>query len=361
MGDALGAPIEFLRWPEIRARYGPRGLEHFEPAYGHPPIAGAITDDTQMTLFTVEGLIRAEVRGEARGTSHPSSVVHHAYRRWLLTQGESWPEADRAGAAAESPPWAADGWLIGERFLHARRAPGNTCLAALRVAGPYGRLAENDSKGCGGVMRIAPVGFLFRAGEGIAVFRMGVEIAALTHGHPTGQLPAGVLAAAIHAIAYEGRSLPEALDAATAILREAPDHAETLYPLAAARALAAQGDPTAEKVESLGGGWVAEEALAIAVYAALSFPEDLRAALVLAANHSGDSDSTAAICGNLLGAALGEESLPTNWLAGLEGREVIARLADDFALQLSGAAPQMGEGRPSTPEAEEWWERYPGW
>ncbi len=114
-------------------------------------------------------------------------------------------------------------------------------------------------------------------------------------------------------------------------------------------------------MESLGGGWVAEEALAIAVYAALSFPEDLRAALVLAANHSGDSDSTAAICGNLLGAALGEESLPTDWLASLEGRQVIARLADDFALQLSGAAPQMGEGRPSTPEAEEWWERYPGW
>ncbi|MCC7060837.1 MAG: ADP-ribosylglycohydrolase family protein, partial [Burkholderiaceae bacterium] len=314
MGDALGAPIEFLRWPEIRSRYGPRGLEHFEPAYGDPPIAGAITDDTQMTLFTVEGLIRAEVRGEARGISHPPSVVHHGYRRWLLTQGESWPEADRAGAAEPSGRWVADGWLIGERFLHARRAPGNTCLAALRVPGPYGRLAENDSKGCGGVMRIAPVGFLFRAGEGIAVFRMGVEIAALTHGHPTGQLSAGVLAAAIHAMACEGRSLPEALDAATAILREAPDHAETLYPLAAARALAAQGDPTAEKVESLGGGWIAEEALAIAVYAALAFPDDLRAALVLAANHSGDSDSTAAICGNLLGAALGEESLPADWL-----------------------------------------------
>ncbi len=361
MGDALGAPIEFLQWPEIRRRFGPRGLEHFEPAYGHPPIPGAITDDTQMTLFTVEGLIRAEVRGEARGTSHPPSVVHHAYRRWLLTQGERWHEAEVADAAPAPAPWEPDGWLIREKFLHARRAPGNTCLAALRVPGPYGRLAVNDSKGCGGVMRIAPVGFLYRAGEGVAVFRMGVEIAALTHGHPSGQLPAGVLAAAIHAIVHEGRTLPEALDAATAILREAPAHEETLYPLSAARELAEQGEPTAERVESLGGGWVAEEALAIAVYAALSFPDDLRAALVLAANHSGDSDSTAAICGQLLGAALGEEALPADWLGGLEGRAVITQLADDFARQLAGEAPPMGEGRPSTPAAEEWWERYPGW
>ena len=365
VGDALGAPIEFLQWPEIRARYGPRGLEHFEPAYGHPPIPGAITDDTQMTLFTVEGLIRAEVRGEARGTAHPPSVVHHAYRRWLLTQGERWPEAapfDTESVDAAAPaPWEPDGWLIGESFLHARRAPGNTCLAALRVPGPYGRLAVNDSKGCGGVMRIAPVGFLYRAGEGIAVFRMGVEIAALTHGHPSGQLPAGVLAAAIHAIVHEGRALPEALDAATSILREAPAHEETLYPLSAARELAEQGAPTAERVESLGGGWVAEEALAIAVYAALSFPDDLRAALVLAANHSGDSDSTAAICGQLLGAVLGEEALPADWLGGLEGRAVITQLADDFARQLAGSAPPMGDGRPSTPEAEAWWERYPGW
>ena len=334
-----------------------------------------------MLFRSVEGLIRAEVRGEARGTSHPPSVVHHAYRRWLLTQGERWPEAEPsqakpsgaepsqakpsgaevADAAAVPAPWEPDGWLIGERFLHARRAPGNTCLAALRVPGPYGRLAVNDSKGCGGVMRIAPVGFLYRAGEGIAVFRMGVEIAALTHGHPSGQLPAGVLAATIHAIVHEGRTLPEALDAATAILREAPHHEETLYPLSAARELAEQGEPTAERVESLGGGWVAEEALAIAVYAALSFPDDLRAALVLAANHSGDSDSTAAICGQLLGAVLGEEALPADWLGELEGRAIITQLADDFARQLSGEAPQMGEGRPSTPAAEAWWERYPGW
>lgn len=359
LGDALGAPIEFLQWPAIRAKWGPRGLTHFVPAYGVPEGVGAITDDTQMTLFTVEGLIRAQVRYEAKGLCHPPSVVHQAYRRWLLTQGESWGGEPGDWSERSQP----DGWLIGERFLHARRAPGNTCLAALRARGSLGDPANNDSKGCGALMRAAPVGFL--CGEGPRgmerVFALSVEIAALTHGHPSGQLPAGVLAAVIYQIAYRRATLEEALAAATTVLRAEPRHEETLAALAAAQALALEGSPSAEKLETLGGGWVAEEALAIAVYAALSQPHDLRAALILAANHSGDSDSTAAICGNLLGALLGEVALPADWLANLEGYPVIAQLADDFARQLEGAAPDLGASAPRTPEADAWWERYPGW
>jgi ADP-ribosylglycohydrolase len=88
---------------------------------------------------------------------------------------------------------------------------------------------------------------------------------------------------------------------------------------------------------------------------------NLRAALILAANHSGDSDSTASICGNLLGAVLGEAALPADWLAEIEGRDVIAQLADDFARQLEGRAPGAEAASPRTAEADAWWERYPGW
>lgn len=366
LGDALGAPIEFMQWPAIRAKWGPQGLTHFVPAYGVPPGVGAITDDTQMTLFTVEGLIRAGVRYEAKGLCHPPSVVHHAYRRWLATQGERREEAVSGRLPGDlsdlSEPSELDGWLIGERFLHARRAPGNTCLGALRERGGLGDAAKNDSKGCGAVMRAAPVGFLFGEGpRGMErVFALAVEIAALTHGHRSGQLPAGVLAAVIHQIAFSKATLEESLAAATTVLRDEPRHEETLAALTAAQALALKGAPSAEKIETLGGGWVAEEALAIAVYAALSHPQDLRAALILAANHSGDSDSTAAICGNLLGALLGEAALPADWLAELEGCEVIAQLADDFSRQLEGAAPNLAASSPRTPEADAWWARYPG-
>lgn len=105
-----------------------------------------------MTLFTAEGLIRAVVRGSLKGICHPPSIVDHAYARWLLTQGETssrWPREE------------IDGWLVGVGGLHDTRAPGNTCLSALR-ARRMGSMEEplNDSKGCGGVMRIAPAGLV---------------------------------------------------------------------------------------------------------------------------------------------------------------------------------------------------------
>ncbi|WP_287359347.1 ADP-ribosylglycohydrolase family protein [Mesorhizobium sp.] len=134
-GDALGAPVEFLKLEEINSRYGPDGITGFDAAYG---TVGAITDDTQMTLFTVEGLIRAAVRFAERGICHPPGVVHHAYRRWLITQDEPFEHLNSHGDV--------DGWLIHEKRLWARRAPGNTCLSALRAGGPFRETAANNSR-----------------------------------------------------------------------------------------------------------------------------------------------------------------------------------------------------------------------
>jgi ADP-ribosylglycohydrolase len=374
LGDALGAAVEFLTLASIRATYGPRGTENLETAYGR---VGAITDDTQLTLFTVEGLIRASVRGRSRGICHPPAVVRHAYRRWLHTQraadavaASRSPRRRRAAPKrrpAESEP-ELDGWLVGQAVLHHRRAPGSTCLAALEAPLDGRGRAPNLSKGCGGVMRVAPVGLLRAANGGPdgerpreGIFRLGCELAALTHGHPTGQLPAGVLAATIHGMVHEEEPLPLALDHATLILMRQPHHEETFRALAAARELASGGHPSPEKVETLGGGWVAEEALAIAIYAALVAGDDFRAALRLAANHSGDSDSTAAICGNLLGAEQGEAALPADWLAQLEVRDLATELADDLALEILelSPVPSAESGRGSA-AAEAWFRKYPG-
>jgi ADP-ribosylglycohydrolase len=92
---------------------------------------------------------------------------------------------------------------------------------------------------------------------------------------------------------------------------------------------------------------VAEEALAIGVYCALAAGDDFAAGLRLAVNHGGDSDSTGSIAGNLLGTLLGVQSIPADWLAGLELRREITELADDL----------LTEFRPD----DEWWQRYPGW
>ncbi|RPJ69686.1 MAG: ADP-ribosylglycohydrolase family protein, partial [Acidobacteria bacterium] len=161
VGDALGAPVEFMSLAEIRRRFGPRGVEDYAPAYGR---RGAITDDTQMTLFTAEGLIRGLVRWRSKGIAHVPSVVAHAYLRWLRTQGES-------SACKVDDPDEDRGWLYSQRELHHRRAPGNTCLSALREMKTLGAPARNTSKGCGGVMRVAPAGLLV-GGESLAALAL---------------------------------------------------------------------------------------------------------------------------------------------------------------------------------------------
>ena len=113
--------MEFLSINEIRDKYGPAGIADYDLAYGSH---GAITDDTQMTLFTAEGVLRADVRWHDKGICHPASVIHHAYIRWLHTQGE----CSRSQFSQDKM----DGWLIGVKGLHARRAFGNTCLSAQR-------------------------------------------------------------------------------------------------------------------------------------------------------------------------------------------------------------------------------------
>ncbi len=361
-GDALGATVEFVSRDEILRRFGETGIRDFAVGdYGFP---GAITDDTQMTLFTAEGLLRAEVRGALRGLSSYSGCVNHAYLRWLATQGEK----SRAGDIGM------DGWLITYRELFSRRAPGNTCLNALhgRTETGDGSPAVNHSKGCGGVMRAAPVGLLAatqsipRDEKRQLAFTTGCEIAALTHGHPTGQYPAGVLALLILEL-IEGSTLLEALALSKLFLRSMPDHEETLEALEVAQVLAQGTDAPSDCIPRIGEGWVAEEALAIAVFCSLR-ALSLEDGIIMAVNITGDSDSTGSITGNILGAFYGEHSIPSRWLATLELRDVIRTMADDLAtfkdwrLSTDDIVSPDGIIDPlPPPESEFQWNRYPGW
>ncbi len=109
-----------------------------------------------------------------------------------------------------------NGWLGNVKELYDERAPGLTCLAALQDS-RMGSMEKplNDSKGCGGVMRMAPVGLVVESPP--MAFKMGCEFAALTHGHPTGYLAAGCFAALICSL-RERRTLKVALDNSISLL-----------------------------------------------------------------------------------------------------------------------------------------------
>ena len=350
-GDALGAAVEFMSRAQIHQRFGADGITDYAPEYGG---RGRITDDTQMTLFTAEGLLRAWVRGCMRGITTYTGVTANAYLRWLQTQGER----PRGGFHAEP-----DGWLFDQPQLHSRRAPGHTCLSALHAMAEPGDPASNDSKGCGGVMRSAPVGlFVWRKrtphvdDEAVQeAFELGTELAALTHGHPSGALSSGAFAVLILALA-DGATLPEAVGAGKARLGEARDGEETLRAIERAEALAGNGVPAERAIDELGQGWVAEEALAIAIYCTLVAP-DLEQGVVLAVNHDGDSDSTGSITGNLLGIQHGVDAIPPGWLEPLELREVIAEVAEDLCTFRDWPVGMYG---PVDKEGERIIQKYPG-
>jgi ADP-ribosylglycohydrolase len=175
-------------------------------------------------------------------------------------------------------------------------------------------------------MRVAPVGFV----TGIDPFTVAAEAASITHGHPSGYLSAGAFAVMV-AEAAAGRSLTEAAERALTRLGRFRGHDETRAAVIAAIDLA-EREPIAgpEVVERLGGGWVGEEALAIALYAALT-ADSFEAGVAAAVNHSGDSDSTGSIAGNLLGARYGVASIPGHLLDGLVERDLVRSVAADFA------------------------------
>jgi len=326
IGDALGAPVEFMSATEITSRFGPGGIQDYVPAFGK---LGAITDDTQMTLFTAEGVVRSWVRAFVHAPCAIPGQIAMAYQRWLHTQGLQHPMHNHC----------LNGWLITHRNLFARRAPGGTCLSGLQSMKTRGDLANNDSKGCGGVMRVAPIGMYFAtlATKGDAsksdllkeAFETGCRSAAITHGHPTGQLASGAFAALVMLL-LTNTSLERAIEVVLPLLVAHPEHEETTLAIKHACRLAKERPNDSGALGDLGGGWIAEEALAIALYCALS-ATDFRAGVVLAVNHGGDSDSTGSMAGQLLGALYGASAIPTSWRTPLELGAVIEAVAYDLA------------------------------
>lgn len=337
IGDALGRPIEFMDNQQIKAVFGEQGVTGLviPPYLKH----ALVTDDTQLMMFTCEGLIRSATRARRKNKGRTdegiSIAVHRAYLRWLYTQGlrtQNWKNHDY------------DGWLLKVKRLYAYREPGVTCLTALGK-GIKGTRENpiNDSLGCGCVHRAVPVGLVE---EEERVFNLGAITAAITHGNPTAYLSAGVIAYMIHCIIM-GSTIKEAAEKAMLRLQQEEGHEVLLAQLKRVLTLSEEGEPDQEKIESLGKGFAAHEVLSMGIYAALAYPEDYQKAVLFAINHRGDSDSIGAITGSLVGAYLGVSKIPSEYVENVELHREIEELARDLITFY----------RPD----EEWLEKYPAW
>ena len=343
LGDAVGYRVEFDRYPQIAERWGPDGLGGLDDG---PALL--ISDDTQMTLYTLDALQEVVEWANQGHAADETACLWLAYLRWLGTQGEPHP------ADAPRPlPRRIDEHEV----LHAVRGPGSAVLSALRTGrmGEVDRPLLPDAKGCGTVMRSAPFGLLPHVGWR-TLAPLAINGAALTHGHPEAQTSAAVYAFVVHAAVQaraQGAERPVA--AAVAAATGTAEHltrsvAETLSRIDdAVRAAAAPDAPAPDALTALlGEGWTAPEALAVGLCAALRAEAEhpgfadpqavFRRAVGLGVAHDGDSDSTGAVAGAVIGAALGTAALPPSWLQRLDARDTVSEAAERWLREV-GAPP----------------------
>lgn len=341
LGDALGAPVQALTYKQITREYGHDGVADLEPnIYG----LAEVTNNTQLTLFTAEGLLRDKCRRDKKGVEkdlrETTNVIYRAYLRWLYTQGLStsnWSGSDY------------DGWLVGVKALYVKKEMtttwATTCITTLGK-GVKGRLSKpvNNSKTCGSVIRVAPVGLFSDTGD--QAFELGKRVGAITHGHPDAYYSSAAMALLIYHI-IQGMSIMDATLDVINELKKQDDTELCVEKLEQAICLYETKLPYMRALKELGAGKEAVEVLAIGVYCSLVYSNDMVEALRLAVNHGGDSDSIGSITGNIVGAYLGKDAIPEDWLSKLELAKEIEEMATDLYTR---HCPH-----------QDWEARYPGW
>jgi ADP-ribosylglycohydrolase len=297
VGDALGAPVEFLHLDKIKKEYGEEGIVDFAGWNGFKP--GTYTDDTQLSLATAKGCINGHLNLLREGESHSLDFMYRRYKKWL----EEMEDPNRV------------------------RHPGYTCMHVLQ-SGEGGSVASpiNDSTEASGLLRTSAVGLAFPPGM---AFREGKDYAALTHGHPSAYYAAGFLSEVVARI-VEGKTLQDAIELSIEQLADFDNHQDLLKHIEAALELFIDQSPPEESIPKLGLGVTAAEVLAAGLFCALKYVSDFPGGVKAAVNQSGNSSSTGLVTGAILGALLGDGAIPEKWISSLEDSGEIIVLAEDM-------------------------------
>lgn len=257
IGDALGLPVQFMprdSYPEVTEMIKSEKL---------PWPAGTWSDDTSLTLATVDSLLTCE------GVDIPD--MRARFMDWM-----------------DNGAYTQDGEAFDQGF---------TTVHALT----HGCGCTNEqSNGNGSLMRILPLAFVQNlSDEQIA------QVSGITHAHP---LSVEACQVYIHAaqLILDGFSLSEAIE--TACLAS-----ETFA------GLVDIGQCSRSEIRSTG---YVKDSLEAAVWCLLT-TNNFRDALVKAVNLGEDTDTIGAITGGLAGIAYGMESIPEPWMNALRKKDII--------------------------------------
>lgn len=281
LGDAFGYAIEFDSWRSIQEKFGEKGLT----VWPYHPTAKALiaSDDTQMTIFGLEAIRRSFDQAMSCGdaTLRKEVVVEqskNSYLRWYRSQ-QYRRQLESSGLLSRDEIWA-------------RRAPGNTCLSALSAIANH-RDHQNDSKGCGAVMRAAPFAILLPEMNDHSLWELSAEQGYITHQHIDGCQSAAAMSYILSKIPTTNDELIQAARDAS-LLCSQNKALGTAKCIDTALAFKDQHLDPEQLCINIGEGWVGDEALGVGLWAALR-TTNVTEAIILGANHRGDSDSTASI------------------------------------------------------------------
>jgi ADP-ribosylglycohydrolase len=340
IGDALGSPIETMSMIQIERRFGKGGITQY---MRNQELLGAISDDTQLMLFTAESLMQSlsQTKGVERSIVNYIDATYLGAMRWLRSQNLLSEQSDYKFA---NQVYGAS-WLTRVKDLFVQRNPNETIINSLRfgVIGTTNK-PTNNSKSPMGMVRMMPVGLFFNDYK--TAFTVAMEGAAATGGHYSGYLSAGFYAAFL-TLLRDGATFEDAMRIAVEHLQTFRDYHEIVHALTnCTNAINSNVEPSLKVVESLGSAWVAEEVLSLSLYCAYVYKENFEKAVLLSVNHGGDSDTCGFLTGGIVGLMLGEKQIPQRFKQDLEFRVVISQIARDFLIRYEGS--------------EEWVKKYPG-
>lgn len=331
IGDAFGAPLEGIReLKNIIGMYGSNGLQEFVPYKSfwddcEPAGIGVITDDTTMTVCTFAGIVQAQ-----DASNKLDAILDAQWQNYLM-----WGSHQQYGEELVSfvyPQTLTPEYL--KPFLFRCGAGKNTIAALLEgrrgdLDNPLeysreiaGKTLVSPNAGCGSMMRIAPIAYLH---DEIDVVQLARRNAAITHGH-VDAINATAVIADLVSNALQKDNLSDALNKAKGNMQELPyyDGVMNAWKLAEQAFIINKNDMG--HMDELGykmgkNPFLALPVLSQVVYclyqaAETEYPDAnaFKQVIRLAANHSGDSDSVAAIVGNVVGASWGQNALPKDWL-----------------------------------------------
>lgn len=294
IGDALGAPVENMSHRGIIQEYGL--VDDYKKAHiGHPLYhlnPGQYTDDFQQMQLVAETII------EKRGFDVETFAKKFA--RW----------GELNIAEHDKPKY----WW---------RFPGSGAISAAKklASGISWEESGTNNPTCGASMRVAPVGLKYHY-DPCEITKYAQLCSRPSHANSQAIAAAVTVAHAV-ALAVNGDfSLSEVGQIASWYDKEIGEKIQ----------IAMNEDKKSDErvLLEIDNSWVAKETVPSALYCAAKHIDSPKDAILLAVNNGGDADSIACITGAIVGAANDELNVPESWLANLEDREKIEKMAIDL-------------------------------